>query len=123
MPRDLLGLPGRSLIGPDDGRREGLVVLTQENGPVHLPGEADSGDSGRSGPPCRLLHGGTDRLPPGLRVLLGPTRSGSEDRVLGAAGATNTTVSVDNDGLDRRRAEIDSQKGFSHFSSHAPTLQ
>jgi hypothetical protein len=71
----------RSLVAPDDGRPNSLIIFIQQNRPMHLPGETDTSDIIRSDSGLLYCapHGMTAGLPPVERTLLGPPGLGTRE--------------------------------------------
>ena len=108
---DRVALGGGPLVVPQDGRAEHAVGVVEQHQPVHLAGQPDrldvvAGDArgGQDGP-----DRGHGPVPPGGRVLLAPERVGRAEAVLGGADPADRAGLVDEDGLGRRRRDVDAE--------------
>jgi hypothetical protein len=102
---------GGALVVPEKCPADHLVLLVEEDGAVHLAGQADRFDVGRL--ELCLLHDGPDGLyrgvPPVVRVLLTPERFGMVTGVGGHRLGQNLAAAVDGEGLGAGRADVDAE--------------
>ena len=110
---DLLALLAGPLIVPQQRRSDHLPVAIEEDGPVHLPGEADPDDlvrrrTARRGDAAQHLARGA---PPLRRILLGPLRARRQQRVLGRASVDHCPALVDRDRAGTGGPHVDPDRG------------
>ncbi len=108
---DDLALSGRALVVPQDRRPEHGVGCVEQDGAVHLAGQANCGDRRpvNSGALERLADGQHGTVPPKLWILLRPTRARDLVAVLGDSDSGYRAVAVEQDRLCRRSRDVDAQ--------------
>jgi hypothetical protein len=99
----------RAPVVPQDRGAQGPVVRAEQGRAVHLPGEPDPADRAADARVDREDRC-AGRLPPVLGVLFGPQGLGALDGEGGDALTDDGAMGVEDDGLDARRADIDSEK-------------
>ena len=99
---DLRALGPRALVVPEDRRPEHCVVGPERDEAVHLAREAER----IAVLPAELRQRRAARLPPVLRVLLGPARLRRRERVLALDAGEHLSGRRDRDRLDAGRADV-----------------
>ena len=102
----------RASVIPENGTADDLVILIEDDEPVHLPAAADAGHVGGVGPLQQLVHAVDAGGPPGVGILLRPARLREVQRVFPADLPADPALFVNEGQLDCRGAEIDSDKQF-----------
>ena len=99
---DLGALGAGALVVPEDRRPEHRSFGVEHDEPVHLAGEADPGAArGR-----RREHG-LRRVPPVLRVLLGPAGLRRRERVPSLGARKHVALRARSRRLDAGRADVE----------------
>ena len=109
---------GRALVAPEDGGPQGPVRRVKGGEPVHLAGEPHGGNvsgSGRARVPQRT-QGAGGGMPPGIGVLLGPTRMRYDQGVLLRGRSHHAALRVNGKYFHPGRTDVDA-----HYEVHVCT--
>jgi hypothetical protein len=101
------------LIAPDYGGPDNSIIRIQQDRTVHLPGESDARDCvfADASLPQGVAHSRAARIPPVLRILLGPARFGTGKRPVLRGGRGNYLArSVNDDRAGPTGSDIDSKE-------------
>ena len=104
---DLAALGAGALVVPEDGRPEHALVGVEGDEPVHLAGEADSGDV-VDGERSEGLLG---RAPPVFRVLLGPAGAGHRQWILALGPRHHLAGGAEGERLEAGGADVEADEG------------
>src|SRR5438067_1035084 len=113
---DLGALGARALVVPEDRRPQQTLALAEHDEPVHLAAEPDRA---LRKPRERRLRG----PPPVLRILLGPTRPRSRERISLLRRGEHLAVRRDRDGLDGGRADVEPDERLGHAEIRASSIR
>ena len=119
IPYMFYGVPG-ALVCPDDSVPHRLSVLIHRHHTVHLAGKADAGDLilGHVGLGEDDLQAAHHRVPPVLRVLLGPAGLGGGEGVLLRGGGQYRALVVHEDALRAGGADVQTDQVFACHAFH-----
>ena len=116
---DLPALLRRARVIPENGGTQRLVLPVQQDEPVHLAGEADAlHPAVLQRRRCRQLTERFDRSPhPILGILLAPARLGACERIFTRGFGGYAALPVDEQRLDRARAQVNPDNELRHGRS------
>src|SRR6202022_1873540 len=103
----------RALVAPDNGGPYDLVLSVQQDRPMHLSGETNTGDviSGDARVVQREAHGLAEGSPPIPGILLRPTLVGGDERLVVFCSRRNhSSAFVHDQGTGPAGADINSEK-------------